>query len=159
MMMNAMKTLSVGVAVALVTSTASAGNLFNDDFNSYANGNLAGQGGWDAHSGAGNLPPQVNGGQVFIEHGSGSREDVNHSLGDTMEAGDIWMFAFDVIVNGTDPASTTYFAHFRDDGTGFNSRVFVTAPNTGPSGDFTFGIGETSSSTPAATFATTLSTV
>ncbi len=47
---------------------------------------------------------------------------------------------------------TTYFAHFRDDGTGFNSRIFVTAPNVAMS-NFTFGIGETSSSMVAATFA------
>ncbi len=144
-------------ALALTAGTANAGGvLFADDFDAYTDGNLVPQGGWANHSGTGNLI-QVNSGQIMLEHGSGSREDVNHSLGATMGAGSIWTASFDVIVGGSSGvvAETSYFAHFRDAGFGFNSRIFVTAANA--SGDFTFGIGETSSSTPADTYGTDFS--
>ena len=98
---------------------------------------------------------QVVAGQaVELVHGGGSREDASVDLGMTIGlANGVFLFEFDVTVTGAADATTTYFAHFKDGGTGFNSRIFVTAPNIATQ-DFTFGIGETSSLTPAATFAT-----
>lgn len=139
---------------------AQAAILYQTDFENppFALGNLVGQDGWANHSGTGSFIQVVNSTSQAVElvQGSGSREDANISLGQTLGAGGLFSYSFDVIVNGTDDALTTYFAHFRDDGTGFNSRIFVTAPNTA-SQNFTFGIGETSSSVPAAIFGTDFS--
>ena len=116
-------------------------------------GNLVGQDGWVNHSGTGSLIQVIAGQAVQVVHGGGSREDASVDLGATMVAGAVFEFSFDIVVNGTADATTSYFAHFKDAGTGFNSRIFVTAPNTATN-NFTFAIGETSSSTPAAAFAT-----
>jgi hypothetical protein len=143
-------------AVLSIASTALAEvTLYETDFENppFTIGNLVGQDGWANHSGSGSLIQVIAGQAAETVHGSGSREDANISLGQTAVAGTVFGFAFDVIVSGAGAATTTYFAHLKDDGTGFNARVFVTAPNTG-SNDFTFAIGETSSSTPAAIFAT-----
>ena len=136
-------------AVALLTlavASANADILYEADFEDppFTIGNLSGQDGWTDHSGTGTPVQVISGQAVELMMGTGSREDVNVGLGQTMGAGDIWQFAFDVTVSGSGEADTTYFAHFRDDGTGFNARVFVTGPNTGGN-DFTFGIGESSS--------------
>lgn len=140
-------TLSVAL---LISSGNTFGTiLYQDDF-TYTDGDLVGQGGWGNHSGSGSLI-QVSGETISTVQGGGSREDASHSLGATIGAGDSWYARFDVTVGGTADASTTYFSHFKDAGTGFNSRVFVTAPNTATN-NFTFAIGETSSSTPAAAF-------
>ena len=72
--------LGIGAVVALA-GTAFAVTPFVEDF-SYADGNLVGNGGWAAHSGAGNSPVQVSGGQITLNQGSGSREDVNRSIGE-----------------------------------------------------------------------------
>lgn len=130
---------TIVLAVSLVKSQADI--LYQDDFNSYADGNLVGQGGWAAHSGAGNKPVQVSAGTITLEQSAGSGEDVNHDLGATMGAGDKWFYSFDVSVSGSD--STVYFAHFLA-GTFYDGKLYVT-PSTGP--DFTFGLGSSSSST------------
>lgn len=125
--------------------------LLNETF-TYPNGNLTSNAGWVAHSGSGSSAVQVSSGAIILAQGAGSREDVNYDLGQTMAAGDIWRFEFDVAVNGTANATNTYFAHFKDAGTGtlFNSRLFVAAPTSG--GNFTFGIDENSGTTPGAVF-------
>ncbi len=146
-----MKKCLVWMVLLLGSPTlASADVLLNETF-SYGNGNLVGNGGWGAHSGAGSQPVQVDAGAIVLNQGSGSREDVSVDLGQVMGAGDIWRFEFDVSVSGTAAAQNVYFAHFKNAGTGtaFNARLFITAPTAG--GDFTFGIGETAS-TPSTTF-------
>jgi hypothetical protein len=142
------------VTAGLLTAPASAEIIFSDDF-SYPDGNLTDTANWAAHSGAGAKAIQVAGGEITLEQSAGSGEDVSRLLGRTMSAGEIFRFSFDITVNGTGPANTTYFAHFKDDGTGFNARTFVAAPSAG--GDFTFGIGETSGSTPDSLFSTDFS--
>jgi hypothetical protein len=156
-------TFFTGIAVLAVGSLASADVvLYETDFENppFTVGNLVPQDGWGNHSGSGSFI-QVNSDQaVELVQGSGSREDASVGLGQTAVAGTIFGFEFDVTVSnnvdGASDATTTYFAHFKDDGTGFNSRIFVTAPNTAGN-NFTFGIGETSSSTIASTFATDFS--
>lgn len=138
-------------ALVFVQCGAMAGVLMSDNFNSYSNGNLVPQGGWAGHSGLGSTPVQVSGGTISTVQGGGSREDVNRAAGSTMGAGDVWFAGFDVTITGADPAVATYFAHFRDDGTGFNSRIFVMAGGGG-AGTYTFGIGDIAS-TPDASFA------
>ena len=90
------------VALAsLVVASANADIVYQADFENppFSVGNLDGQDGWSAHSGAGNESVQViNGQAVELLMGSGSREDVNVGLGQTMGAGDIWGFEFDVVV-------------------------------------------------------------
>lgn len=148
----------MGLAVLSIGSMASADIvLYETDFEDppFSVGDLVGQDGWANHSGSGSLIQVVSGQAVELVHGSGSREDASVALGQTAVAGTVFGFEFDVTVNGEGgaDAQTTYFAHFKDAGTGFNSRIFVTAPNTA-SNNFTFGIGETSSSSIADTFST-----
>lgn len=135
--------LALAMLLGVLSSSASADIVLSEDF-SYGDGDLTTVSGslWANHSGTGN-PVQVNSGAVVLEHGGGSREDVNRGLGAVMGSGDIWRFEFDVTVSGTGDATDTYFAHFKDDATGFNARAFVAAPVSG--GDFTFGISEGSS--------------
>ena len=140
----------------IIDPTCSASNiLYTTDFENppFALGNLVGQDGWINQSGSGSFLQVIPGQAVETVHGGGSREDARVDLGQTAVAGTIFKYEFDVTVNGTVDATTTYFTHFQDGGTGFNSRVFVTAPNVATN-NFTFAIGETSSSTPAAIFAT-----
>ncbi len=137
------KTLMALFALSFVATNASADILYETDFNTFSDGNIVGQDGWAAHSGAGSLPVQVSAGEVLLGHGTGSREDVNVGLGQTMGAGDVFRYSFDITVNGTDDATDVYFAHFRNDGTAFNTRAFVSAPNAA-AGNFTFGLAENS---------------
>jgi len=149
-------TLLMSAVIFILASTASAQvTLYATDFENppFALGDLVGQDGWANHSGSGSLIQVIAGQAVQLVHGGGSREDASVGLGATMVAGAVFEFSFDVIVNGTAPATTVYFAHFKDAGTGFNGRIFVAAPNV-VTNDFTFAIGETSSTTPSATFAT-----
>ncbi|MEJ5260553.1 MAG: PEP-CTERM sorting domain-containing protein [Anaerohalosphaeraceae bacterium] len=108
----------------------------SDNFNSYNNGNLVGQGGWSAHSGAGNAPVQVVNGTVKLITQSASAEDVNKSVGTTMGAGDIWYAGFDVIV-GSASTGKDYFAHFLQGTSNFAARVGV---SIGTGGKFAFGL-------------------
>lgn len=111
----------------------------------YPDGNLVGNGTWTAHSGAGNVPVQVIGGQARLQQGGGSREDVNALLGATMGPGDKFYAAFDLINTGGN--GTVYFAHFKDAGTtNFSARVFIT--NNGL-GNFTIGLSGTSATVAA----------
>lgn len=149
-------TLMMSVAVLGFASPVSAQvTLYKTDFENppFTPGDLVGQGGWVHHSGSGSFIQVIVGQAVELVSGSGSREDASVSLGERgLVAGDILYFLFNITVNGTDDATTHYFVHFKDGGTGFNSRIFVAPPNnTGK--NFTFAIGETSSSTPAASFA------
>ena len=150
-------TLMMSVAVLGFASPASAQvTLYQTDFENppFTLGNLVGQDGWVNHSGSGSLIQVIAGQNAELTSGSGSREDASVSLGERgLIAGEILQFRFDVKVNGIADATTWYFAHFKDGGTGFNCRTFVTHPNIATN-NFTFAIGETSSSTPAASFAT-----
>ncbi len=142
------KTASI-IALAALAGSAHAALLASDTF-SYADGNLVGNGGWAAHSGAGNTPVQVSGGMMILNQGSGSREDVNLSAGGPIGAGQTWYASFDMKNTGGNGA--VYFAHLLQGTSNFDARVFITAPTSG--GDYT--IGFSSSGTIAATWATDL---
>jgi len=122
-------------------SFANADIVFTDSFD-YADGNLVGNGSWVNHSGTGDFI-QVVDGQAVFSHGGGSREDASVVL-DTYTSG-LLKATFDVVV--TDDAFGTgtdfeYFAHFFDSGdSNFRSRVDIQSSD---SGDYTFGISESS---------------
>ncbi len=143
---------------ALCTWTANATLLLTDTFEAYNYGDLVPQGGWATHSGTGS-PVQVVADNGFtylgthaiqLIHGSGSRQDVNKSLGTTLGPGQKFYAAFDVKVDGPLGTGADYFAHFRDVGTGtlFVSKVGVQPDGTGFNFTLTAGAG----STPTAIF-------
>jgi hypothetical protein len=112
-------------------------------------GNLAGQDGWVAHSGAGSVPIQVGATGTTLVHGGGSREDANVSF-TAIGAGQTYYFGFDVVVNGGD--TNVYFAHFKDAASDFTVRTFVTSFG---GSDFTFGLSAAGTA-PDVTWATGL---
>ncbi len=122
----------------------------------YADGSLVGNSEWASTGGnAGDF--LVTSGQAVVQHGTPS-EDVN--LPFTPVTGSLF-YAFDMTVpalaapigdgGGTD---FEYFAHFKTEGFGFIAKLDIVAP-TG-AGDYTLGIGSTSS-TADATWASDLS--
>jgi hypothetical protein len=144
-----LKFASIVSAVALTASVSTAAVLYQSPLTAppLAAGNLVGQDGWVNHSGSANFI-QVGSTGATIAHGSGSREDA--SVGITpISAGQTYYFGFDVVVTGS--SESVYFAHFKDIGTDFTTRVFV-APATDGS-DFTFGVSPAGSSA-SSTFAT-----
>lgn len=136
-----MKKLGFLLMLAVLASPGFALVLMSDNFDSYSNGNLVGQGGWGAHSGAGNAPVQVVDGTVKLITQSTSAEDVNKSVGATMGAGDVWYAGFDVVV-GADSLGKDYFAHFLQGTSNFAARVGV---DIASGGKFAFGLMGTSS--------------
>jgi len=144
--------------IALLLGLGSSINAqisINEPF-TYSDGNLVGNGGWSAHSGAGSSAVQVSSGAIVIDHGSGSREDVGLTF--TEATSSVLSAQFDLTVN--DDAAITgtdfeYFAHFMSEGSfNFTSRLDVVAANTGGN-DYTLGLA-TTSSTAEATYATDL---
>lgn len=133
----------VADATPLYTSSMTAAPL--------AAGNLVGQAGWAAHSGAGSVPIQVGGTGTTLVHGGGSREDANVSFA-AIGVGQTYYFGFDVVVSGLN--TPVYFAHFKDTLSDHTVRTFVT-PSVPPGSDFTFGLSAAGSS-PDLTWATGL---
>jgi PEP-CTERM motif len=127
-------------ALLFSVPAANAALFYNEEFD-YSDGALTTVSGglWTAHSGAGSTPVMVSSETISLVHGSGSREDVSRTTGSVMGAGDKWYAAFDVSVTGG--SDTTYFAHFIEGSTIFESRVFVTAPAGG--GNYAIGLSNT----------------
>lgn len=132
-----MKKIASVLVFALLVSPGFATLMLSENFDSYSNGNLVGQGLWAAHSGAGVNPVQVDVGTVKLISGA-SAEDVNKALGDTMAAGDIWYSGLDVLV-GSASTGKDYFAHFLQGSTNFAARIGVSV-QTGGTGKFAFGL-------------------
>ena len=152
--MNFTKTTLLCAVFAFgMAASASATVFFTDGFD-YENGQLtdseagAGQnvsgGVWVGHSGqTHNDNVQVVDGKAIINN-SGS-EDVNASIGKTLAAGETIYAAFaftvtDTRENAADDINNDYFFHFKDNGYGFRSRVYL----DNPSGSGGFGLGLTS---------------
>ncbi len=131
--------LAAVVAIGLASS-ANAALFYNETF-TYPDGNLVGNDGWAAHSGAGSMPVQVSGGAITLNHGAGSREDVNLDTGSVLGAGGKWYAGFDL--NVPSGSGDVYFAHFLESSSLFNGRIWTAAPTSG--GDYTVGISEGSS--------------
>ena len=142
---------NLAIALALVISLAAGAGatlLVNEEF-THPDGSLVpntptpGPGAaWATHSGvAGDL--LVSSGQAIVQHGAPS-EDANTDFGVFTAGALFYGFDFSVAdpgaVFGTD---TEYFAHFKDTGTDFTSRLHVEGPLGG--GNFTGGISGSSS--------------
>lgn len=149
------KTILSLVALATAASLAQASLILSNSF-AYADGSLttgsAGSplGVWTAHSGAGAQAVQVAGEAITLVTGSGSAEDVSTVLTNaafpvTFTTETLYVsfkVKFQVLpTTGT----STYFAHFRDNGTAFRARVFSTTSGAG-AGKFRVGITSSSSS-------------
>ena len=150
-MMKRVLPIAVACVLSLATSMAQADILINESF-AHPDGNLVGQvptpgpgAAWAAHSGAGSMPVQVSSGAIILNHGSGSREDVNSDTGLMMGAGDRWYAGFDVTVTGG--TTNVYFGMFLDGTSNFLSRIWVTAPAGG--GNYRLGFSNDNSITDA----------
>lgn len=109
--------------------------VLSDTF-TYPNGNITELIGspWVPHSGAGNGPVQVSGGQLRVT--GGSAEDVNALLADGpyLASGSAVLYSSFKMRATAKPGNLgTYFAHFMDTNTGaatgFGARVWVSATN------------------------------
>jgi hypothetical protein len=141
----------VAVLAFSISSETQATTLYSSPLTAppLTSGDLVGQDGWVAHSGTGALAIQVGASGATLAQGSGAREDANVSF-TPIAAGQTYYFGFDVVVNGGD--TNVYFAHFKDVGSDFTTRTFVT-PFAGS--DFTFGLSPAGSA-PDVTWATGL---
>jgi hypothetical protein len=127
--------VALATAILAAAGTALGGTILKESF-THPDGALEGQvpekgGAWAAHSGNGTNDVQVVTGQAKLNQPGGG-EDVNSAFAfGAIEAGDKIYAAFDLTVpSQTTPISNTYFAHFKDAGNFFGSRVWITAPTT-----------------------------
>jgi hypothetical protein len=129
--------------------SAHAAIVFQDDF-TYPDGALVGQGGWRAHSAAGNKPVTVSSDAITLQMNTGSGEDVSWRwfVGRPLDSATYSSFVFRVPAGANFGTAADYFAHFRaapPDTIVFVARVFV-----GPSMDaarFNLGIRAADSGT------------
>jgi hypothetical protein len=130
--------------LALVFATqATATVVLVDDFN-YRDGALVGApwSPWVAHSVGGSQAIQVTN-AVRVVGASGSAEDVNAPLAAApylTNSAAVLYVSFKVRFTALPTATGTYFAHFRDDATGFRCRVWASTVNATPE-TFRLGIG------------------
>jgi len=110
-------------------------------------------GAWTDHSGTANQVTVTSGTISLTDSDS---EDVNTDLGSVYTSGTLYYgFDFSVAASpSTSPSDFEYFAHFKDDGTDFTSRMDIVA--AGASGDYSVGIAG-SQSVADATWGTNLS--
>lgn len=143
-----------GALLLCLATSASAAALLTETF-SYSDGDLtAGNGGgpvggdvsgglWVNHSGTGSYI-QVVGGQVFLEQGSGSREDANRAFAARGASDVTWAgFKLKVSSGAISLGAGDYFAHLRSTADFvYPARVHVAGPGAG--GDYRLGIQITS---------------
>jgi len=155
-----MKSLNLFVTLVAASSGANAAILATDNF-TYADGNLAGNGGWSNHSGSGSFI-QVTSGQAIVDHGTGSREDLNITFTPTISGLIRYSFDFSVSDN-TDISGSNRdaFAHFGNGGGGGSLNNFVAsvsaAPSSGTVGtNYTLGIASSGAESVETTWGTDL---
>jgi hypothetical protein len=150
--------VAAAVALAVAPTIALASGFSFWDFFVYPNGNLVGQGGWAAHSGAGNKPIQVTAGEVVLQQNAGSGEDANRVF--PQRLGNVKTYATFKVRVPAGPIGTVndYFVHFRPagaDSNNFVARTFIGPPTAG--GDYVLGIAAGSlTTTPLAPWPTGL---
>ncbi len=136
--------LAAFIATLASWSSLQANVVFFDNFD-YGNGSLTNFSGtapgstWTNHSGTGTFI-QVTNGVAYTVSGGGSREDVSAPLAGGPYTNDFLFVGFDLNLAQDFAGAGDYFIHFKDNTTGFRSRVFVTDTNTPGGGDFTLGI-------------------
>jgi hypothetical protein len=123
----------VAIAGAIVAAfgSASHGAIILKDSFTYPNGNLVGNvpevgGAWTNHSGTTTI--LVDSGQAKVDHTRSEDANAGFSSG-AIGAGDTIYAAFDLTVPAQTAApGNVYFAHFKDAGNFFGSRVWISAP-------------------------------
>src|SRR6266478_2819548 len=153
----------VFVGAALVSlwaaSLTRAAVIFSDPFN-YADGALVNVSGgtWVHHSGTTTGEVQVVSGRAFLSQTNA--EDVNAQLsGQPYFAtnGTVLYASFTVNFRSLPTGSNgTYFAHFKDSGTGFRDRLYV-ATNGATAGTFRIALANSDNNVPSAFLTTNLS--
>ncbi len=133
------KLFAIPAVLGVMLPSAFATVLFSDNFNSYGNGPLITVSGgvWSNHSGTLGEVDVLNGAVVLTENES---EDVNALIaGGPYSSGVLY---YSMLVNFSalpSFAAGGYFAHFKDSGTGFRARLFVTTTGAA-SGMYRLGI-------------------
>lgn len=158
--------LTLALALAVIAGSPTSAATFMSDSFSYADGDLTvfdgtgtnvSGGKWAPHSGTNfPIPIGVAGGEAVVVQGNPASEDAFREaiVGGSIKqiaAGETWYYAALVTVNDTrtDPSlaieQESYFMHFKDSGSGFRGRAYVTDPSTGVGGTgYALGISATS---------------
>jgi len=126
-----MKKLLGIIAVAmLMVVGAQAQVILNQNFNSFTNGNLVGQGTWVQTGTTATSPVQVAGGAVGPTV-QGSAQDVSISLSSPVTSGSFY-YGVDFSFTSKN-ASSDYFLHIANTnaGTGFSSRLYAQSSGLG----------------------------
>ncbi len=124
------------LCLAALTSVAQAGILFSDNFDSYGNGDLIGQGNWTLKSGTTNTP-QVSSGKVLSNPGTidaikPTTETISFDPAINPDAaGSSFYLATDI--NVTTAKSGSYFLHTAGSLTSssFQSRIYLKTQGSG----------------------------
>ena len=130
-----------------VTFTPLLGLIYQDDF-SYGNGSLIGNGTWSTSSGT-PLQLQVTNSSAFLYRTNS--EDVNTGLGFSggspfaPASGVVLYSGFTISLSELPNTSGNYFAHFKDTGTGFRARIFVSTGGAA-AGHYRIGIANSANS-------------
>ena len=120
--------------VAALAKPAGANLVFSDNFSSYTNGNLVGQGPWVQLT-AGTQPVQVSGGAASIA-GPASGQYAEAPLGVTINTGSVF-YGMDVSLASVNTTSTAYFTSLGSGGSSFQDRVYAQQSGSG----YVLGIG------------------
>jgi hypothetical protein len=150
-------TSALALVVAAVAASSATADLIVRDTFSYADGSLTGKtpeigGTWTNHSGTAGQT-QVVSGQASLVQTQGEDNNTAFDTG-AIGAGDVIYSGFDLTVpTQANAPATGYFAHFKDAGNFFGSRVFITTPTTS---GYRLGISGNSTLSAAETWATDL---
>ncbi|MDX2080238.1 MAG: PEP-CTERM sorting domain-containing protein [Terrimicrobiaceae bacterium] len=121
------KTLTI-IGLALASAVGAQAQILVDNFNTYSNGNLVGQGGWVQTGTTATNPIQVSGGVVTLVQGS--NQDANRPFGSAVTTGSIYYFA--TINVSAKNATGDYFLHLGDGGTSaFGARLYARSAGAG----------------------------
>jgi hypothetical protein len=144
--------LSLFALAALTAIQVQAEVLYQDTFDNatfpYANAQIAtgtnsGQNGWTIHSGT--TGANIDSGRLSLSQANSA--DVNHLIvaADPIATGSLYA-SFTVQFETAPNAAGSYFAHFRDLGTGFRARVWASNANAATD-KFRLGIANSSAGT------------
>ena len=150
--MNKTLIFSVALSAALLQH-AKATVILSDDFNSYANGNLVGQGTWAQTGATATTPVQVNGGAVTIGN---TGQDVYDPFSSAVTLGDGQSLYFGLAINVSAAQATgDYFMHFTPDAGNsslFYDRLFIKSTT----GGYLLGLEGTAGGGATVTYGTTV---
>jgi hypothetical protein len=144
--------LSCTLVWAVVGNNLFATPVLTDNFNSYANGNLVGQGTWAQTSTSTTAPVQVNNGVVTIGN---TGQDVYDPFSTPVTLADGQSLYFGLTLNVSAAQTGDYFMHFTPSAGNsslFYSRVFVESTT----GGYLLGVEGTAGGGAAVTYGTTV---